>query len=74
MTTKHYVKDKLQISEEIIDDRMSMVVVSVPYTEANSVYDYYNVYKSDEPYLRGEDYPVLVKIWDNQEDDIYDTL
>lgn len=25
-----------------------------------------------EPYLRGEDYPVLVRIWDNEDDKIYD--
>lgn len=25
-----------------------------------------------EPFLRGEDYPTLVELWDNEEDSIYD--
>ncbi len=24
------------------------------------------------PFLKGEDYPILTKIWDNEEDKIYD--
>ena len=27
----------------------------------------------DEPCLHGEIYPVLVQVWDNKNDDIYDT-
>ncbi len=28
----------------------------------------------EEPYLLGEDYPALFQVWDNEEDNIYDTL
>ena len=39
------------------------------------IYPYYFEHYGDtafffcEPVLRGEDYPVLVEIWDNEEDD-----
>ena len=28
----------------------------------------------EEPYLLGEDYPALFQVWDNEEDEVYDTL
>ena len=28
----------------------------------------------DEEFLQGEDYPALVNVWDNKDDDIFDTL
>jgi len=74
MTTKHYVKDEMQVSETIINDKISIVAVFVPFTEAGSAHIDCYVYKPDEPYLRGEDYPALVEVWNNQEDDIYDAL
>ncbi len=70
MTTK----DMLQVSKS---GDNKMVAVSVPDTVAGSaditlfIYDHL---RADKPFLRGDDYPVLVQIWDNKEDDIYDTL
>jgi hypothetical protein len=29
---------------------------------------------SNGPYLKGEDYPALVEIWDNDDDSIFDEL
>ncbi len=74
MTTKHYIEDKMQVSESVIDDNVTLLAVSVSNTEPGNASAIYYVYKPDEPYLHGEDYPALVKIWNNQEDDIYDTL
>jgi hypothetical protein len=49
------------------------VVVSVLSTTAGSRSPNiaYFVY---QPFLKGEDYPSLVKVWDNKNDDIYDNL
>ena len=70
MTTKHYVEDGLHISESD-----NMVAVYVPDTVAGSAdVAWFILNVPDEPYLRGEDYPALVKIWDNEEDAIYDNL
>lgn len=30
--------------------------------------------RGKKPYLTAEDYPALAEIWDNEEDDIFDTL
>ena len=30
--------------------------------------------RGKKPYLTAEEYPALAKIWDNEEDDIFDTL
>ena len=74
MSTKHYVDDLLQVSESRIDDNIDVVTVYVPCTEAGGSYDAIQIYELDEPYLRGDDYPTLVEVWNNQEDEIYDTL
>jgi len=29
---------------------------------------------AEAPFLRGEDYPALVRIWDNDDDAIFDTM
>lgn len=74
MTTKHYTEDMLQVSESVDNN---MVAVSVPNTVAGSADITLFIcgsLRADEPFLRGEDYPVLVQVWDNKEDDIYDTL
>ena len=74
MTTKHFMEDIMQVSETTIDESVKIVAVSVPYTQAGSTYIEYYVYNPEESYLCGEDYPSLVEIWNNQEDDIYDTI
>ena len=74
MTTKHYTENMLQVSESIDNN---VVAVSVADTAAGSaditLFDCRHLH-ADAPFLRGEDYPVLVQVWDNKEDDIYDTL
>ncbi|MCH7930551.1 MAG: hypothetical protein IIA01_08625 [Proteobacteria bacterium] len=30
--------------------------------------------RAKKPYLTAEEYPALARIWDNEEDDIFDTL
>ena len=74
MPTVHYIEDMLQVSESVDNN---MVAVSVPDTvagSANIILFNCRPLRADKPFLRGEDYPVLVQVWDNREDDIYDTL
>jgi len=72
MTTKHYLEDMLQVSES--DDK-KMVAVSVSDTVAGSPDITVFLYQPlEEPFLRGDDYPSLVHVWNNKEDDIYDTI
>ena len=66
--TKYYTDGSLQISESTDEH---VIAVSVQALEAGSPFVDYYIY---EPFLSGEDYPALVRIWDNQEDAIYDTL
>lgn len=76
MITKYYTEGKLQVSESLDIDN-SIVTVSVPNTIAGSVdVTLYSCEPllSDKPFLLGEDYPVLAQVWDNKEDDVYDTL
>ncbi len=74
MATKHYIKDKLLISESIENN---MVAVSLPVTTAGSIDTSLFIcgpIHANEPFIHGEDYPILIQVWDNKEDDIYDTL
>jgi len=48
-----------------------LVAVSVQNNVAGSSDITFFIY---EPFLRGEDYPALVHIWDNKDDDIFDNL
>ena len=70
MPTKIISKDVL-LENESLDKRL--VAVSVRATSAGS--DYANIaYFIWQPFLRGEDYPALVNVWDNKDDDIFDEL
>lgn len=63
----------MQVDESV--DK-SMLVVSVQSVAAGSV-DMAVIYQSnisDEPFIQGEDYPALVRAWDNKNDDIFDIL
>ena len=81
MTTKHYKEGMLQVSELV---KNNMVAVTVPELAAGSadivLFDcaekplvvsglVQSEVEGAEPYLRGEDYPALVKVWDNEEDE-----
>ena len=73
MTTKHYKEGMLQVSELV---KNNMVAVTVPELAAGSadivLFDCAEkplVVRGAEPYLRGEDYPALVEVWDNEEDE-----
>jgi len=59
------------------------VTVSVDFfvgsiTSGNSDAFYYvypaPILHAQEPFLCGEDYPALVHVWDNKDDDIFDNL
>ena len=81
MATKHYREGMLQVSESIGNN---MIAVTVPEIAAGSadivLFDcaekplvvrglVQSEVEGAEPYLRGEDYPALVKVWDNEEDE-----
>ena len=73
MPTKHY--QDMQVSES--EDKL-IQAVSLQSNVAGSSDITFFIYKplprADAPFLHGEDYPALVKAWDNKEDDIFDTL
>jgi hypothetical protein len=77
MSVKVALKD-LVVSESQNEQLLSISVLA---TAAGSNYSNiaYFIYRpltpiSDEPFLHGEDYPTLVKAWDNKDDDIFDDL
>jgi hypothetical protein len=77
MTTKHYTQDMLDVSEVVENDRVVLAAVSVPETafgNADAKIFICEPIIIDKPYIRGEDYPILTQVWNNSEDDIYDTL
>lgn len=54
-----------------------IVAVSVESNVAGSsdiTFFVYQPLRIDTPFLRGEDYPALVQTWDNDDDNIFDTL
>jgi hypothetical protein len=62
-------------SKEVTLAESSGAVVTV--TEAGSEDVHVFVVASlptEAPFLRGEDYPALVRIWDNDDDAIFDTM
>ena len=65
MTTKHYKEGMLRVSELV---KNNMVAVTVPEIAVGSA-DIVLFDCTEKPYLRGEDYPALVKVWDNEEDE-----
>ena len=65
MVTKHYTEGVLQVSESIEDN---MVAVTAPEIAAGSA-DIVLFDCAEKPFLRGEDYPALVQVWDNEEDE-----
>ena len=73
MTTKEYIENGKYISEVSTDDFI-MIAVTPALSQAGTAETNTSFFIFDEPFLRGEDYPALVRIWDNEEDDIYDNL
>ncbi len=79
MATK--VKDPV-VSESHEDQQTSrLTAVSVRATAAGSSYSnvVYYVFQPlmpriEEPFVCGEDYPSLVRAWDNKDDDIFDSV
>lgn len=67
MATKLYPKD-MQVVES--EDK-SIVSVLLQSNVAGSSDIAFFIY---QPFLRGEDYPALVQVWDNRDDDIFDNL
>lgn len=53
-------------------DRRTSIAVGSALTAGSDDVSYF-VYKSADA-LRGEDYPALVRVWDNDTDALYDTL
>lgn len=67
MATKLYPKD-MQVVES--KDK-SILTVSVQSNVAGSSDITFFIYES---FLWGEDYPALVQVWNNKDDDIFDNL
>ena len=65
------------VSNVIESQDKRIVAVSASIIAGNSDIKYF-IYRpsprNDEPFLKGEDYPALVKAWDNEDDKIFDTL
>ena len=68
MPTKLY--PEMQVAES--KDNPLSVAVSLRSNVAGSSDIAFFIYQP--PFLRGEDYPVLVQAWDNADDNIFDTL
>ena len=73
MTTKHYIEGALRVSESIENNMVAVIVPELAAGSADIVlFDCAEkppVVRGAEPFLRGEDYPALVKVWDNEEDE-----
>ena len=56
------------------DSSMAVVTVTEAGSADVSIYVYPGPVTTELPYLRGEDYPALVRIWDNDDDATFDTM
>ena len=59
-------------SKEVTLAESSGAVVTV--TEAEVRVSVVGSLPVEAPFLRGEDYPALVRVWDNDDDAIFDTM
>jgi len=62
-------------SKEVTLAESSVAVVTVTEAGSEDVHVFVVAPLSAEPpFLRGEDYPALVRVWDNDDDAIFDTM
>jgi hypothetical protein len=67
-------KPRLIYSKEATLADSSGAVVTVTEAGSEEVRVFVIPPLAEAPFLRGEDYPALVRVWDNDDDAIFDTM
>jgi hypothetical protein len=67
-------RPRLIYSKEATLADSSGAVVTVTEAGSEEVHVFVVAPPAEAPFLRGEDYPALVRVWDNDDDAIFDSM